>query len=60
MTETIKTNVQVRKMFKQIRELAPGLAYETIEDFVDSALREKYERVLTYAAECKRAGLKDN
>jgi hypothetical protein len=47
--ETIKTNLHVKDLFKKVTDLAPDLAYETLEDFVDDAIRQQYTRVLKYA-----------
>lgn len=47
--ETIKTNLHVKELFKKVTDLAPDLAYETVEDFVDEAIRQLYTRVLEYA-----------
>jgi predicted component of type VI protein secretion system len=46
--ETVKTNLHVKKLFKEVTDLAPDLAYETLEDFVDEAIRQQYTRVLEY------------
>ena len=47
--EAIKTNLHVKELFKKVTDLAPDLAYETVEDFVDEAIRQQYTRVLKYA-----------
>ena len=46
--ETIKTNVNVKEIFRSVTNLAPGLGYEKLEDSIDEAIRERYNRVLEY------------
>ena len=56
--ETIQTKLHVKEMFKKVTDLAPDLAYEAVEAFVDEAIRQQYTRVLEYAL--ARAQVKDS
>jgi len=46
--ETTKTNVNVKEIFRSVTNLTPGLGYEKLEDSIDEAIRERYNRVLEY------------
>ena len=40
---------RAQELFKKVADLAPGLGYEKLEDFIDEAIWQQYTRVLEYA-----------